>query len=295
MTTRAYRTMHLVLILLLCMMAIVPEAMAHPHILRASDRSEVSQSEFLRDLATVQVIYVGELHDHSGHHQAQLSIIRKLRQGSDQVAVGLEMFRKDSQAALDRWLGGGMSLNSFLKVYEDNWSMWDKYREIFEFAKRQKIRLVGLNIPRELTARVASQGFAALPESQRQALGNVRCLVTPEYGDFIRKAMGGHGGHGRQFLFFCEAQLLWDTMMARHLVDFLKANRNTRMVVVLAGSGHAWKPGMPRQMLEQMDVSYRVVLPEIDGRLTRTNVDPELTDYLWLDEGPDGWSLSDHD
>ena len=265
-------------------------ALAHPHILRATDQKEITAEELLRDLATVQVIFIGELHDHAGHHQAQLSIIRALQKDRLPLAIGLEMFRKDSQTALDRWVGGGYSLNSFPKDYNDNWSMWEKYREIFEYAKREKIRLVGLNIPRDISNRVARQGFAALPERERQALGNVRCVVNPEYGDFIRRAMGGHGGHGQQYLFFCEAQMLWDTMMARNLVDFLKDYPQYR-VVVMAGSGHAWKFGIPRQLLEQMEVTYRVVLPEIDSRVSRTSIDTDVADYLWLDEGEDGWTF----
>jgi uncharacterized iron-regulated protein len=265
-------------------------ASAHPHILRAGDRGEVSPEELIRDLKTVRVVFVGELHDHTGHHQAQLSIIRALKRASQPLAIGLEMFRKDSQAALDQWVSGTYPLSSFLKVYEDNWSMWEEYREIFTYARSQKIPMVGLNIPRELSSKVARNGFAALPEKERQALGNVRCAVSPEYSDHIRRAMGGHGGHGQQFLFFCEAQILWDTMMAHHLADYLKANPASR-VVVLSGSSHSWKFGMPRQLLEQMEVTYRVVLPEVDGRINRNELDRELTDYLWLDVGEDGWAF----
>ena len=216
--------------------------------------------------------------------------IGAFRQERRPLAIGLEMFRKDSQGALDRWVGGGYPINSFLKDYNDNWSMWEKYWRIFDFARRQSVPMVGLNIPREVSLKVARKGFASLPEEERQALGNVQCVVNPEYGEFIRRAMGGHGGHGDRFLYFCEAQMLWDTMMARHLAEFLKANPQHR-VVVLAGSGHAWKFGIPRQLLEQMDVTYRVVLPEIDGRLTRSQLIPEVADYLWLDEGPDGWGF----
>jgi uncharacterized iron-regulated protein len=268
----------------------VVTALAHPHILRATDRTEISGEELLQELASVQVVFIGELHDHAGHHQAQLSIIRALQKNSRPLAIGLEMFRKDSQTALDRWVGGGYSLNSFLKDFNDNWSMWEKYREIFEYAKQHKVKLVGLNIPREISSKVARQGFAALPEPERQALGNVQCLVNPEYGDFIRRAMGGHGGHGQQYLFFCEAQMLWDTMMARNLGDFLKGNPQYQ-VVVLAGSGHAWKFGIPRQLLEQMEVTYRVILPEIDERVSRMGITPDVADYLWLDEGPEGWKF----
>lgn len=263
-------------------------ALAHPHILRATDRTEVTPTDLLRDLASVQVIFIGELHDHAGHHQAQLSILRALRKENRPLAIGLEMFRRDGQQELDRWVDGSTSPDAFLKVYRDHWSMWEPYREIFEFARRDQVPMVGLNIPRQLSAKVARQGMAALSASERQALGDVRCVVSPEYGDFIRRSMGGHGGHGNTFLNFCEAQLLWDTVMARHLVEFLRDNPHYR-VVVLAGSGHAWKFGIPRQLLEQMDVSYRVVLPEIPLRVTRNQLAPEVADYLWLDEGPDGW------
>ena len=277
-------------LLAMLLLATATDCLAHPHILRASDRTEVSVEALSRDLASVQVVFIGELHDHVGHHEAQLSILRTLRQERRPLAIGLEMFRKDSQGALDRWVGGGYPINSFLKDYNDNWSMWEKYWRIFDFARRQSVPMVGLNIPREVSLKVARKGFASLPEEERQALGNVQCVVNPEYGEFIRRAMGGHGGHGDRFLYFCEAQMLWDTMMARHLTEYLKANPQHR-VVVLAGSGHAWKFGIPRQLLEQMDVTYRVVLPEIDGRLTRSQLIPEVADYLWLDEGPDGWGF----
>ncbi len=264
--------------------------LAHPHILRAADRSEVTPEEMLHDLKKARVIFIGELHDRTGHHRAQMSILRALARDAVPLAIGLEMFRRDGQDDLDLWIDGTYPLDSFLRVYNDHWSMWEQYRDIFTFARSSKVPLVGLNIPRDISNRVARHGFAALPERDRQALGNVQCRVDPAYGEFIRRAMGGYGGHAQQYLFFCEAQLLWDTMMARHLGDFLKENPRHR-VVVLAGSGHAWKFGIPRQLLEQMSVSYRVVLPEIAGRVERGRVTAEITDYLWLDEGEDGWSF----
>jgi uncharacterized iron-regulated protein len=276
------------LTLLLCLAAAAVSA--HPHILRASDRTEVPPAEMLRDLATTQVIFIGELHDHIGHHQAQLEIIRALQAEARPLAIGLEMFRKDSQASLDRWVSGSYPVTRFLRDFQDNWSMWEAYQEIFEYARQQQVKLVGLNIPRAISGKVARQGFAALPDRDRLLLGNVQCVVDPEYTELIRRALGGHGGHGEQFLFFCEAQMLWDTMMARHLAEFLKANPEYR-VVVLTGSAHAWKFGIPRQLLSLMEVDYRVVLPEIDGRITRRQISPETADYLWLNEGPDGWSF----
>jgi len=263
-------------------------ALAHPHIIDVDKQVEVSPQELLGDLRQAQVIFMGEFHDHIGHHRAQLSVIAALGNDDRPLAIGLEMFRKDSQAFLDRWVYNDLPLLQFLAIYNDNWSMWPAYSGIFLHARETETKLLGLNIPRNITRKVASSGFQSLSAEERQMLGDVQCLVNPIYGNFIRQAMGGHGGHGGQYLYFCEAQLLWDTMMAHNLVEFLRENPDYR-VVVLAGSGHAWKYGIPRQMLEEANIGYRVVLPEVIGRVDRRSVTKEITDYLWLDEGDDGW------
>jgi uncharacterized iron-regulated protein len=230
--------------------------LAHPHLLDVKDRIEVSPEVMLDDLRKAQVIFVGELHDNPGHHQAQLAIIDALDNDETPLAIGLEMFRRDSQEDLDVWTAGSSSVSEFMQAFN----------------------------------KVARNGYKSLSSEERLLLGNVQCEVDQAYGEYIRQAMGGHGGHGTHFLYFCEAQLLWDTIMARNLVDFLKENPDYR-VVVLAGSGHAWKFGIPRQLIEQADISYRVVLPEIIGRIDRRNVNEKLADYLWLDEGPDAWGF----
>jgi uncharacterized iron-regulated protein len=265
---------------------------AHPHILDVTMGGEISPVNLLDDLHQAQVIFIGEFHDHVGHHRAQLAVIDALDDdGERPLAIGLEMFRKDSQAVLDRWTANDLPLLQFLSAYNDNWSMWQVYREIFLHARNEDVKMLGLNIPRSLSSKVARNGFQSLPAEERQMLGNVQCQVSPFYSDFIRQAMGGFGGHGDQYLYFCEAQLLWDTMMARNLLEFLRENQDYR-VVVLAGSGHAWKFGIPRQMLEEEQISYRVILPEVFTRVDRTNVTKEITDYLWLDEGEDGWTFA---
>ncbi|MBW2478156.1 MAG: ChaN family lipoprotein [Deltaproteobacteria bacterium] len=263
---------------------------AHPHIIDAKDKIEIPVDILLEELESVQVIFFGEFHDHVGHHQAQLSLIDAIKKGERPLAVGLEMFRRDSQIDLDVWTSNKMPLLDFLKIYEDNWSMWPKYSEIFLYARDESLKMVGLNISREITRKVASTGFKSLSIKERELLGNVQCEVDPSYEQFIKRAMGGYGGHGDQFLFFCEAQLLWDTAMARNIIEFLEHNPDYRMVV-LAGSGHAWKFGIPRQLLDQSDISFKVILPEIPGRADRNNVTEDITDYLWLDEGDDGWSF----
>jgi uncharacterized iron-regulated protein len=100
--------------------------------------------------------------------------------------------------------------------------------------------------------------------------------------DFIRRSFGAHGHGQGNFTHFCEAQLVWDTAMAFNVLQFLEKNPKYT-VVVLAGNGHAWKPGIPDQArLQSRDVSYRVILPEIPDRLGPNDVSIRDADYLWL-------------
>ena len=266
------------------------KALAHPHIMRVADRQEISFEEMMEDLRGVELVFVGELHDHPGHHQAQLEIIKGLQNTGTHPTIALEMFRKDSQKVLDQWVDGGISERRFLRHYEDNWSMWPKYRDIFLFARDQRIRMVGLNIPRDITRQVATRGFSSLTRKQIQSLEGVSCNVDPAYQDYIRRAMGIHHNHGDSFIRFCEAQLVWDHAMAKNLAEHLKGGL-LRSVVILAGSGHSWKYGIPTQLKNYGEATFRVVLPEVRGRMDRNSVTRAEADYLWLDVGNGGWGV----
>ena len=251
-------------------------------LLRVSDRAVVSLSDIIPDLKSAKLVFIGELHDQELHHQAQLEVIRRLYELGVPVAVGLEMFRRDSQAQLDRWVKGEITEEAFQKIYFDNWGLpWDLYRDIFVFARDHKIPLVGLNVPREITRQIAREGFASLTPEQLGDMPAVSCLVDDAYAAFIRRSLGMHTHGGMDFTRFCEAQLFWDTAMAWNALRFLKDHPSSTMVVI-AGSGHAWKRGIPAQVTTRTPLPFRVILPEIPGRLDRESVRLEDTDYLWL-------------
>lgn len=263
----------------------------HPHLLELSSGQEISKELLFDDLAQAQFIFVGELHGHEGHHQMQLDIIRTLQERGAALAVGLEMFQQDYQGALDKWIAREMEEANFVRVYQQNWSMWPQYRPIFLFARERGIPMVGLNLPREITRQVSLYGFDSLSKEQRRDMEGISCRVDPAYMEFIRRALGGHGHNMQNFTYFCEAQLLWDAVMARNLLRYLEENPD-RQVVVLAGSGHSWRHGIPFQLkqLGGENISYRVVLPEVPGRIDRRDASAADADYLWLDFGADGWT-----
>ena len=245
-------------------------------------KKELKLSDALRDLKGKRIILVGEQHDRSGHHLAQLEIIKVLNRSGIPVAVGLEMFRTDSQDSLDQWVHGRLSEKEFQKIYNDNWGFpWPLYSTIFEFARKMKLPIVALNVPRAVTEQVARGGFNSLSEEQRANLPFVECRVEPEYMDFIKRVYGAHG-HGRMnFTNFCEAQLVWDKAMALHALEYVKKNPD-RTLVLLAGTGHAWKKGIPERIKELSSLPYVVLLPEIPENIEKDTVTLEDADYLML-------------
>jgi uncharacterized iron-regulated protein len=257
------------------------------HTLRVADGSYVTLSELLDDIRDANMIFIGELHGHAGHHHAQLQIIRELHERGEPVAVAVEMFRRENQNILDRWVAGEISERQFLKVYNQDWGMWEYYQGIFVYARQNRIPMVAMNISREITQQVARQGFQSLSPRQLDDLPPIRCDVDPAYEEFIRRALGGHAHSDHNFKNFCEAQMVWDNVMAESILEFLGENPDY-IVVVLAGSGHAWKHGIPEQVQRRQESTYRVLLPAIPGRLEPDNVTSDETDYLMigLEEGP---------
>lgn len=244
----------------------------------------LSGSEAVERLGGFRIILVGEHHDNAAHHRAQLQVIEALHRSGRKVAVGLEMFRKDAQADLNRWVAGKTSEKRFKSIYLDNWNFsWTLYRPIFEYARRENIPMAGLNVPGSVTAQVAFHGFESLDADQKGSLEGITCDVTAEYRDFIRRAYGAHGHGKMDFSRFCEAQLVWDTAMAIHALNFLKKRPDTIMVI-LTGTGHARKLGIPAQLAERTSWPVAVLLPQIPGIFDAVHTTVQDADFIILTE-----------
>ena len=229
--------------------------------LRLKDRKIVSLDEMLRDIRGADLLFLGEDHDDELHHRAQLQIISALHESGRPIALGLEMFRAEAQPRLDLWTAGKLDMNSFIKTYEANWSVpWHLYQDILLYVREHNLPLIGLNIPDAVAARIARDGFGSLKGEEKKHLPTgITCTIDSQYRDFIRRAYQAHGGRDK-FENFCEAQMVWDKTMAFRIVEYRKKHPG-QTVVVLAGTGHSWKPGIPAQVQLLSKQSYRVVLP----------------------------------
>ncbi len=271
-------------LLLFLVIALTTAMVRFQEVYQVSNGKIISFEQMISDVRKADFIVVGEVHDDPDDHRLELEIIKALHETDVPLAIGLEMFRADSQRALDDWVRGSLPLDDFLPLYYNNWRMaWPIYREIFTYAREHRIPMVGLNIPDEIAATVAKKGFASLTEKERQILPpGISCDVDPTYMNFIKQAYVGHSQKtDKQFLHFCEAQMVWDKSMAANLIDYRKKHPS-QTVVVLAGVGHAWKRGIPEQLARESKYTVKTALPLVPGQIERDTVTVHDADYVLL-------------
>lgn len=257
-------------------------AFGHTIITRTADGEKVALSRMASAAALTDVILVGESHDTPAHHELQLNLLRVLHEQGLPVSLGVEMVQSDYQQQLDAWVAGELSEARMQQVFELNWSDWPMYRDIFLFARQQRIPMVALNVPRALIRKISESGFDALTAEEKRGLPATGCDLANPQVRFLRKifaTVAHHAQNGRKFEHFCEAQAARNGGMAAHIGGYL-AKEPPRKMVVLTGVWHAVKYAIPDQLQRQgSSLSCTVIIPE-SPYLNGANAGSADTDYL---------------
>ena len=53
-------------------------------------------------------------------------------------------------------------------------------------------------------------------------------------------------------------------------------------MVIIAGTGHIWKPGIPAQIAKRSALPFAVIMPEVTGIIEPDLVTPADTDFIML-------------
>jgi aminopeptidase N len=223
-------------------------------------------SGVVETLTSKKIVYLGEQHDRFSHHQVQLEILRSLYHQTPKIAVGMEMFQRPFQKALDDYIGGLIDERTFLKQseYFKRWSIdYNLYKPIVDFAKEKRLPVIALNVRREIVEQVAKGGLDSLSQEEKRELPQELDLSDQEYRARLKEVFARHrGSQERTFESFYQAQILWDETMAESIDLFLKKNPDFRFVV-LAGAGHLqYGSGIPKRSFRRNGYSYAIVLNE---------------------------------
>jgi len=261
-------------------------------ILRLPEGDPINFAQLLNDLNTARVIFVGESHDQIEHHQIQVRMIQDLAAKGKDVVIGMEMFEKSQQPILDRWSQGLLTEEEFLKEvqWDTTWGMdYELYQGILDEARSRHLKILGLNVSRDLVKEVAENGILKLSPEDRKRFPEMD-LTNQQHRAYIASIYKGHEkGSAKDFEYFYEAQCLWDEGMAESLFEFLKSSQAERKTVfAFAGSGHVvFDFGIPNRLYRRIPVSFKTIVlkawtKELDKDFTFAGTSSPLGDFLWI-------------
>jgi aminopeptidase N len=241
-------------------------------------RTIINIPEVVERAAGKKIIYVGELHDRFEDHRAEYDIIRALHEKNNNIAIGMEMFQKPFQKALDDYIAGKIDEREFLKKseYFSRWRFdYTLYREILLYAREYRIPVIALNIRSGIVSKVAKSGLLSLSEKELKEVPADMDLSNSVYRARLKKFYGLHEDSPMMnFDFFYEAQVLWDESMAHNLNDFMQKHPGVQ-VVVLAGAGHlAYGSGIPARAYRLNKQDYTIIVNSAG------DAEREIADYI---------------
>ena len=248
----------------------------------------------IEQLANYQVVYIGETHTSRADHLLQMMIIEALHHKNPDLAIGMEMFPRSSQHALDQYIqDSDFSEARFLREsrYYEVWSYdFRLFRPLFSYAKKHKIDVVGLNADRKIVSSIfKANGLDGLTIEEIRELPPERVLDMAGYADRLRETYAFHGSGEEgtdSFNGFIQAQAVWDETMAESIRNYLDENPSKKMVVI-AGSQHTRKDsGIPPRVAREKKVRQASVLNLATSQLSAAQLGA-TSDYLFMLDVPD--------
>ncbi len=234
----------------------------------------------INDVSEKRVIYIGEHHDRFSHHMAQLRVIQGLDRRDRRLAVGMEMFQRPFQDVLDRYLDGQIDEKTFLKEseYLKRWRYdYHLYRPIIEYCKEHGIPILALNLPAEISKKVARKGLESLSDEELEQVPVELDWSNTVYKTRLRQIFKEHPeGEVKNFDDFYQAQVLWDETMAQSVHDYL-SNNPDRQMVVLAGNGHiAFGDGIPSRTCRRGKYDQAIII----ANATCDSIEQDMADFF---------------
>lgn len=174
-------------------------------------------AKMVKAMKDKDVVMFGESHNSAIAHWLQLELTRELDEYRDLV-MGAEMIEADNQDELDLYLKGEIDHKAF-DTLARLWPNYDTdYKPLVDYAKDNKIKFIGTNIPRRYANKVYKQGIEVLDSLTAEEKSWMMPLPMPFDIDLptyqsILTMMGPHGSPD-----LVKAQATKDATMAHFIM-----------------------------------------------------------------------------
>lgn len=245
-------------------------------------------------LAAADLVFVGEQHNDPATHRMELAILEGIARRRDSVVLALEMWERDVQPLLDRYLAGSATEDELLRDGRPWKNYPADYRPLVELARARSWPVIASNVPRPLASLVSRGGLTALdtlsPESRQRVAASIAC-PEDQYFERFREVMGDMSSHqpgsgadssGARLLRIYQAQCIKDETMGESVA---RAWAPGRLVVHYNGAFHSdFRLGTvdrARQRVRDAEVLVVTAVPVADlDQLKPTKEERKRADYL---------------
>jgi uncharacterized iron-regulated protein len=222
------------LLLLLALLPFLAPAQITEHykIYDTKNQKIISLDGLVDNLADVDVVFFGEEHNDSIGHILELELFKKMHIVYRKTALTMEMFHTDVQPVLDEYLGGYISEKNFIKEARA-WNNYKDYSPLIEYAKANKLNVIGGNVATRYSNMVTRSGLLSLntlPKASKAFLPPLPIdTAIGKYYDNFNETMGKHVmGMGGMKIY--QAQNLWDASMSWTIFRYLKKHKGNKLL-----------------------------------------------------------------
>ncbi|MFQ5655674.1 MAG: ChaN family lipoprotein, partial [Planctomycetota bacterium] len=245
---------------------------------------ETTLWKMLDRLAEAEVVFLGETHVDETTHRVEAAVLEGLIARRDgRVVLAMEMFERDVQPIIDRYLAGEIDEAEFLKSSRPWRNYRTGYRPLIEAAKRQGLPVVAANIPASLRRKIGRGGkeaFEGLTDEERGWAPAELHLSGDPYWKRFERVVRGHlsgmfGGDLEKLVY--SGQSLWDNTMGESCALALERHPGRLLLHVNGGFHTGYRQGTVEQLLARRPgtrVRTITVVPVKD----LAGIDPEPED-----------------
>jgi uncharacterized iron-regulated protein len=205
----------------------------HYKIYDVKKKTTISVDQMVSDLKNIDVLFFGEEHNDSIGHVLETTIFKKMAGVyQNKVALTLEMFHTDVQPVIDEYLAGIITEKNFIKEARA-WNNYKDYQPMVEYAKQNKIDVIGGNAAARYSNAVSRGGLSILDQLPKNSKKFIAPLpidtATGRYHEKFIETLGGHSMGGMKVY---QSQNFWDATMAWSIAKYAKNNQNKKIFQV---------------------------------------------------------------
>lgn len=179
-------------------------------------------SKVLKTCEEADIVLFGELHNNAVAHWYQLQVFRGLyTQYPGKVKLGMEMLETHQQAAVDSFLGGLLTTETFLKSQNFWPNHKTDYQPLLDDALKKSIPVIATNVPRKyarIVSKMGKQALDTLNANEKRLLCPLPYPVDTTLNCYKNLLSMGHGTQSSGYQ-FASAQALKDATMAHYILQ----------------------------------------------------------------------------